>query len=424
VREMRRNHEVFRNVQTYFFRIFWLLFCVVGVPIGCFLIPWQNIIIPIGVFWILAPIPFFYLTQWFIRKITVWRIYRLTSGIFYLYLVIFFFPLEFYSFHLYQNGTTFDEILFLSSIWLLVGVFLGILICVIPKKPILKFSHFSSSAVGSEKDAYELKESACNYGQGLLNFDKHVSVGFLNSDVGEGKSSFIRMMIESLDAADILYTYISLTETNDSRDFSRLFTERWFETLNERYPRFIENSAFNLESLSDILREHKEYAFFSGFFSGLGLKGIDRPLLSTKAKAFDPFVVKQSFVSDKIGQIFGGIPEIKEKSWIIVIDDFERSPIDEIYRVIEIVERFKIEGRTGLPVRLVFLLAFSGNKLKDLLNVKEKNKRSDKAFLIEQFLFLDSAKSSDFHIFVPMPSQRVRKEYILRNVKQLFLERN
>ncbi len=385
--------------------IFWLLACIIGIPLWCFSFPLKGLVIPPQIIVVLVVgLGYFFLQ--FINKIRLQRSYGSSSGVFYLYWTIFFAPLDFSC--LEPNLLDYKTAL----VWFLGGVIVYILI---PVKKLSKPKYFSSEAVGSEDDLLGMKESAVNNAQTLIKTRKHVSVFTLEGEAGYGKSSFVRMMIESLEPKDFLYMYISLTETNDSKDFSCLFTERWFETLDNRYPRLLDDRDSNIALLSDILREHPQYAFFSSIFAKF--KKIDHPIFQTKAKICDPFVLAEKYVSYKISKMFGGIPSLKEKSWVIVIDDLERSPTDEIYRVIEIIERFKIEGRLGLPIPLVFVLCFSESKLKELLNIDEKNKNNDLSFLITQFLFIDSTKAVDYPIPLPPASREGLTKSATENLK-------
>ena len=415
--------QKFRILKIQFLNFIWRLFLcflfVVGVPVACcYYIPFQNFCIPISISIILLIAVAYYI----VKKTRTDNLYRLPSGVFYLYwaiclLPIEFYLLEFYTASPYRDFKVSDKDLLIGCSIVCIGAILNFLI---PKVKIKRFDYFSPGAVGIDCDEYDMVESAKNNAKSFLNLNKHVSVVALDADTGYGKSSFVRMMIESLSPEDILYTYISLTETNNSTDFSHLFTERWSETLNKRYPRLFDSPEFHLELLSDILRENKQYFLISILLKWL--QGIDFPLFRTRSKVSDTYSTPDSYdiVSKKVGRMFGGVPEIKEKIWIIVIDDFERSPIDEIYRVIEIIERFKIEGRNGMPVKLIFLLCFAGTNLKNLLYVEEKNKRTDLAFLVDQFLLSDKTKSIDKTISLPPVPTEVLKKGIIKKANNFL----
>lgn len=394
-------------------RIFFFIFCVLAVPFVCFVLSqnqpplssWMRILIA-ALLVCLVPS--------FIDDFRRWKIYRLPSGVMYLYWAIFLMPLELCVF-LELNGFSLTAIEFNASVcFLIVGLLLDL--CV-PSHKVTAPEDFSSESVGLDRDKYEMLISAKNNANFLKKTQKHVSVISLNADTGYGKSSFVRMMIESLPPKNFLYTYVSLTETNDSKDFSRLFAERWAQTLDDRYPTLSNSFSLHLDLLSALLREEKGCVSLSAFIKQI--KILNFPLFPIKQKAHDPFVIPKLQVPGRVGQLFGGIPKIKEESWVVVIDDFERSPIDEIYRVIEVVERFKFEGRNGMPVPVVFLFCFAGINLKELLNKEEKNKRGDLAFLVEQFLFTDATKSIDRFINPPPIAPDLLREHIINKIEKL-----
>ena len=122
----------------------------------------------------------------------------------------------------------------------------------IAKLPNLAFKSFASGAVGINDDKLNFKISAQNAATGLKKLDDYVNVVGLYGGLGFGKSSYARMIMESFDVKETLYTYISLTETNEAKDFSKLFAERWSETLAERYPKI--DVASYLPFMQSILR--------------------------------------------------------------------------------------------------------------------------------------------------------------------------
>lgn len=412
---------------TFIKRAFWFSACVLVIPFCCFSVfseikplPWWSLfpVVPFAIYFISA----------FPQQFRCWKIDRMPSAILYLYWALILMPIEVCFFLSYKQLDVSDGAVDFSLVVIIVGALFDLRI---PVTRLGGFKRFSSEAVGRDKDEYGMNGSASNNAKHLVNSNKHVSVVALRADTGHGKSSFVRKMIESLDSKEVLYTYISFTETNDSQDFSRLFAERWSETLRERYPRLSDSFALNLDLLSAVLREQKEYSLLFAFMKQV--KVADWSLFPTKAKVFDPFLWADpceesqkvvdpkkvdEVVSSNVGKMFGGVPEIQEKAWVIVMDDFERSPIDEIYRAIEIIERFKIEGRTGLPVRVVFLLCFSDEKLKQLLDSK---KGSDLAFLVDQFLISDVTKSVDKFINLPPIPSEVLKKHIVRRVNKFLV---
>ena len=271
----------------------------------------------------------------------------------------------------------------------------------------------------SNKDDLGFNESAIKAATAIKSSKKYVSVVALNGGYGEGKSSYARMIIEEVGAETSLYSYISLTETNATNDFSKLFAERWFETLNERYPTI--NIAPHVASLEAILRESTNHSALVSAISQILVK-LNFGLSKTVAKCWDLNALKKEsgkeiFVPNSTAAMFNHIPKIKEDVWIINIDEIERAQLDEIYRVIEVIERFKHEGRFGLPVKLVFLLCVSGSDLqKRLTELKSSN---EKAQLIEDFFF-NNPKSRDQNLFLPPISYEKKKEFVVNALNEVL----
>ncbi len=92
---------------------------------------------------------------------------------------------------------------------------------------------------------------------------------------------------------------------------------------------------------------------------------------------------KPKFVSKNVAQLFGNIPKIKENLWVIVIDEIERAQLDEIYRVVEIIERFKNEGRLGFSYKTMFILCISEPDFENLL--KTYSEKDNLAWSIRTF---------------------------------------
>ncbi|MCP5467849.1 MAG: hypothetical protein H7A32_01095 [Deltaproteobacteria bacterium] len=258
---------------------------------------------------------------------------------------------------------------------------------------------FASGAQGIAGDALGFYKSAQSFAEAMLESsiekkNDYLAVKALYGGLGIEKSSFARMIVESVQKKigpeQFLYTYISLTETNEAQDFSRLFSERWMETLAERYP------IINIQKYSPVLKEifHETKSNIVSAFVSL-LSKYSFTHRKTRAQVWDEYLSQVGepgaknprYVSEKVASMFAFIPEIHEKLWLIVIDEIERGQIDEIHRVVEAIERFKNEGRTGLPVRIVFLLCISHDDLKELLaHYKETDPR---AFQLYKFFFED-----------------------------------
>ncbi len=269
----------------------------------------------------------------------------------------------------------------------------------------------------SNDDNLNFKESAKEAAIAIAKSEKYVSVVALNGGYGEGKSSYARMIIEEISAEKSLYTYISLTESNATQDFSQIFANRWFETLNERYPSI--NLTPHIASLEAILRESTNHSALFVAISKILVK-LNFGLNKTITKCFDENAQKEKdkFVLNSTAAMFNNISEIKEELWIINIDEIERAQLDEIYHVIEVIERFKNEGRFGLPVKLVFLLCVSGSDLEQRLkDLKEKG--FEKAQLIEDFFF-NNPKSRDKNLFLPPISYEKKKEFVVNSLNNVL----
>jgi uncharacterized membrane protein YozB (DUF420 family) len=272
----------------------------------------------------------------------------------------------------------------------------------------------------SNDDNLNFSKSAHEAATTIKNSKKYVSVVALNGGYGEGKSFYARMIIEKVGAEKSLYSYISLTETNATNDFSKLFAKRWFEALNERYPTI--NIAPHAASLEAILRESTNHSALVSTISQILVK-LNFGLSKTVAKCWDLNALKKEkgkriFVPNSTAAMFNHIPEIREDVWIINIDEIERAQLEEIYRVIEVIERFKHEGRFGLPVKLVFLLCVSGSNLEERLK-KQNEVGNEKAQLIEDFFF-NNPKSRDQNLFLPPISYEKKKEFVFNALNKVL----
>jgi len=289
----------------------------------------------------------------------------------------------------------------------------------ITKLPNLSFKSFASGAVGIDDDRLNFKISAQNVATGLKKLDNYVNVVGLYGGLGFGKSSYARMIMESFDAKETLYTYISLTETNEAKDFSKLFAERWSETLAERYPKI--DVASYLPFMQSIFRESG-----NGILSDILniLSTLNQGLVKTKAVIFDKFYgvkEKTNFTSSSVGKIFGNIPEIKESVWVIMVDEIERAQFDEIYRLVEIVERFKNEGRTGLPIKLLFIFCISEPEFGEYLKTFEK---IDSRIPPLQTFFYTDPKSIIHRIFLPPIEPQLKQAYVMELLNKLIDREN
>lgn len=295
------------------------------------------------------------------------------------------------------------------------SIFFYIFLLLIRKSKYSENLRFASGSVGAEEDKLEFKESAANIAHGLQRLNRYVNVIGLYGGLGFGKSSYARMIVENLDQDKTLYTYISLTETNEARDFSKLFAERWFETLKLRYPKI--DTVLALPFMQAVLRESGNGVLASIMSI---ISGLNKGLVETRAVTFDEYYKpkeKKSTVSSSVAGLFGNVPEFHEDFWVIMVDELDRAHFEETYRVIEVIERFKNEGRTGLPIKLIFILCISTPEFKSHLDIfKESDQR---AALIDQFLH--DGKSITQIIFIPPTSEKMG-EYILEKIKQFKTE--
>jgi len=331
----------------------------------------------------------------------------------------FLFAILLIDFNLDQKGLT----LFCATlICILIIIFFCLEIFTKPLNPKSLSRRFAPNSLSKKDDNIGFAEAAEAAIKSILDSKNYVSVVALNGGYGEGKSSYARMIIEAVGAEKSLYSYISLTETNATNDFSKLFAKRWFEALNERYPTI--NIAPHVASLEVILRESTNHSALVSTISQILVK-LNFGLSKTVAKCWDLSALKEEkgkeiFVPNSTAAMFNYISKIKEDVWIINIDEIERAQLDEIYRVIEVIERFKHEGRFGLPVKLVFLLCVSGSDLqKRLEHLKEFG--NEKAQLIEDFFF-NNPKSRDCNLFLPPISYEKKKEFVINSLNKVLVK--
>ncbi len=264
---------------------------------------------------------------------------------------------------------------------------------------------FACGSVGKDDDAFGYNTSAINVSKAILENKENISVMELFGKAGQGKSSYLRMIIENIDPSALLYTYISLTETNEASDFSRLFAERWTGTLASRYP--ILDCKTNIGIMKEITREVSA-GIITSFISFL--ETYNKGLSDTKRWDRDEPVTKS------VATTFNNIPTIHEKVWIIVIDELDRARLDELYRVIEVIERFKQLSMGGLPIRLVFILSIAREVLET--NLTEESNKSWDSKLIRDFLFKN--KSIDRVINLPPMDLHTNEGFIKKKIKDSF----
>ena len=268
-------------------------------------------------------------------------------------------------------------------LWPFLGVVLygGTFLLIGKRRPSFQEEQFAPQSAGLDHDRLDYGRSAKLAAERLDALKDPVNVVALYGDMGSGKSSFTRMMVESLNPEKTLYTYISLTETNEASDFSKLFSERWASTIRNRYSKLlpVDYSAKNL--LQEVLRESKNGGWFAHLISFLPSLGILKTRLVVHDKFFQP---NDEYVSNAVSSYFEHIGDFEEEKWVFVIDEIERAKLSEIYRAIEVLERMKYLGRRGFPVRLIFILNISRRDLQGRLNSSSDDPH---AALIKDFIF-------------------------------------
>lgn len=268
---------------------------------------------------------------------------------------------------------------------------------------------FSPTAVGLQDDKYEFSGAAEVLANQIQNFDQAVSVIKIRGAVGEGKSSFLKIMLSKMCIQETLYTYLSLTETNESEDFGKLFAQRWYETLSDRYLFFPKKLiGVGTAGLRDIFR-NADKGLLSTILNFVEV--INFPILKTvnKAGAIDFYAPSDT------AELFNYIPTFQEKVWVVVIDEIERSSYKEILRLIEVIERFKYAAQRGLPIKLVFILPVDDVSLaKRIKNDYEKHD----ADIISNFLF-DDTKSVTHNFWLPPKNTRSSSKHFLEGVEKI-----
>lgn len=289
---------------------------------------------------------------------------------------------------------------------------------------------YAHATPGGDYDLLEYKPAAKNFGAGLASLSLPVQVVALTGVMGEGKSTFWRMTAEDFEKENTLHTYISLTEINSKTDFSKLFSERWFQTLKERYA-FLLSTQYTEESrLYKILRDNGNgliktlaealLVFNIGLFRTKTQKDP-----KTQTPLTDPLSETQNtdYVSREVARAFNNIPEIYEDRWFIVIDELERSPIEEVYRLIEVIERFRQLGKDGLPIQLVFVLCFDAAHFINMKPNPSDSEHGEKVALVKDFVTNTSLKSVDIFQGVPVSSLNRRLELVLSKLKEVLPEK-
>lgn len=269
---------------------------------------------------------------------------------------------------------------------------------------------FAPDSVGGNKDELDFKGSAKSWAGRMLNDKEEVEVFLLDGSQGFGKSSFVRMIVESLGAnpRDLLYTYVALTETNEGNDLARLFAERWGDTLSARYPKIrIDKESGMLRGIVRVSGQSFSVEDVFNFLSRL-----DRPITTTLA--YDGATP----CSRSVAKVFGCVPRIHEKVWLVVFDEIDRALPQEIYRLLEILERFKhLPQDQKLPVKLRFILCVARDDLDKLLKELKGSNDAATGHHIDKFFYL---KSLHTKILLPFVPYEKRCEFILKCLKPIY----
>jgi len=266
------------------------------------------------------------------------------------------------------------------------------------EKPYLLSPSFGPDTASIDDDFLGFKSPAKAVASEIISVEECINVFCLCGGLGSGKSSFLRMIVESMsDKDNFLYTYISLTETNEAKDFSRLFNERWFNTIADRYPKI--NTNILIPVLDSVFRDFNG-GILSKMFSIIGIA--NKP------------IVDHSKVRKDVLCKFGGIYDFKERYWIIVIDEFERAIPEEMYRVVEVIERFK-NINTVLPIRLIFIIPFAPEVMRGL-----ENNFSDNAYIFQTANFLNDNKTITKRLQVPFEDLDCKQIYVINELKRIF----
>jgi guanylate kinase len=274
------------------------------------------------------------------------------------------------------------------------------------KETPLKFSY---DAIGQDEDMLGFTKYIDGFIESMNKVSEPINVITLFGDLGSGKSSFIKMVFEKMFRRDFLYTYISLTETSEKKDFNKLFSERWRETISERYP--ILNISSATTYLKPIVRE-TDYPFLEpiiNFFTSILQLPISKSFPTVKKGT----VNSKQELSKEVSKLFHFVPAFGEKRWFIIVDEIERAHLAEIYHSIEVIERFKSAGSNGLPIQLIFIFCVSEAETKKLL--ENKNEPSQQ---ISDFLFSNPKTVSNYE-FIPQVSWNKKIEYVQKHLSTL-----
>lgn len=267
----------------------------------------------------------------------------------------------------------------------------------------------------TDEDELGYSDAAIKDMERIINSKEHIIITNINGRLGEGKSSYSRMMVESQDQKDFLYTFISLTETNETKSFSKLFSERWAETIGSRYPSIV-SSAKN--SIIDHIFRESVSGVLKIAYSAMNVARW--PVYRTRIVARGDNYPDVKYALPTIASLFAYVPHFNEKYWVVVIDEIERARFDEIYRTVETIERFKIESQWGLPIKLIFILCTDRIQFRERVN--SSSIKSETAQLVYSF-FETEPKAINMHIDLPPVSPDKKQAFIIKREKEWLIDR-
>jgi hypothetical protein len=283
-------------------------------------------------------------------------------------------------------------------------------------------NQFGANTVGLKEDAMDYRKTARAHAYSIKqrlqkNSGEHVVVYSISADTGEGKSSFARMVVEALcekDSGkkgvqrvtkeewrgdrDVLYTYISLTEANHATDVSKLFEERWKKALATRYPMM---SRAHAHLLSVVMREMGNGSLMrvvSDVFPHIPLEKTQSVVNKTECNV----------VQKDVARTVGFVPRIQEQCAVVLIDEIERGLPEEIFRIIETIERFRHTYMYTAPVKVVFLMCVNKNELKKMLE-----KAGDCPYALQAQGFFDENHKVVEEMFFPVLGKEKRHAFVV-----------
>ncbi|MDD4409539.1 MAG: P-loop NTPase fold protein [Candidatus Pacebacteria bacterium] len=293
-----------------------------------------------------------------------------------------------------------DSLLFGVNIILLLFLIISyaVYLTIIRKISLVKL-YFGPDTTSINDDFLGFKEPAKSAALEIIKTEADINIVCICGRIGSGKSSFLSMIVESIpDKNSFLYTYISLTETNEAKDFSKLFNERWFDTIASRYPKI--NINILIPMLDSVFRD----------FNG----GVFNKLFSTIGSSDRPIIDKDGVEKDVLCK-FGGVYDFREKHWIIVIDELERAKPGEMYRVVEVIERFKNMSFSHFPIKLIFIIPFDPEMIGKLRSELPGN-----SSIFQTSYFLNDNKTINRRLQVPFGDNEGKDEYLTKELGRIF----